>query len=261
MKKPSRLDYAYAVGRVRSLEKKLISRAVFQEAAEESDFSQALKALFDAGSFLDVQAEIRSPAELDEFIESEERNLDQLIYEILIEGEIFQVVKEEFMLEKVLSFAQSVNYAFIIDYVKHRIDLGNLKIFSRVKYKGLPIEKLESQILRGGFIDERILLQSFDLSLSEIGEKLRATPYREVWNRAIDVLTEKETFVEMECGFESFLMKYLQKAKYIVFGPEPIFAYALAKKRELNLVRLLGLGKMNQIPTELLKARISETYV
>ena len=56
-------------------------------------------------------------------------------------------------------------------------------------------------------------------------------------------------------------MTYLKKAKYIVFGPEPVFAYGLAKKRELSLVRLIGVGKFNQIPDELLKERMSETYV
>jgi len=38
MKKISRIDYTYAVGRVRALEKKLISRDVFLESAEEEDF-------------------------------------------------------------------------------------------------------------------------------------------------------------------------------------------------------------------------------
>ncbi len=56
-------------------------------------------------------------------------------------------------------------------------------------------------------------------------------------------------------------MIYLRRAKYIVFGPEPVFAYVLAKKRELNLLRLVGVGKINQIPADLLKRRISETYV
>ncbi len=51
MKKPSRLNYAYAVGRVRVLEKDLVEKAVFSEASEESDFSSAMKVIFDAGKF------------------------------------------------------------------------------------------------------------------------------------------------------------------------------------------------------------------
>ena len=46
MKRISRLDYAFAVGRVRALEKHLVSRAVFREAADEVDFSSAIKVVF-----------------------------------------------------------------------------------------------------------------------------------------------------------------------------------------------------------------------
>ena len=62
MKKPSRLDYAYAVGRVRVLENKLVGRAIFREASEQSDFSSALKVIFDAGDFQEEM--ILSPQDL-----------------------------------------------------------------------------------------------------------------------------------------------------------------------------------------------------
>ncbi|MCK4760198.1 MAG: V-type ATPase subunit, partial [Candidatus Aminicenantes bacterium] len=99
------------------------------------------------------------------------------------------------------------------------------------------------------------------LSFAEIGEKLKVTPYKELWASAADTLEDRETFLDLERGIEDFLMGFLKKAKYIVFGPEPVLAYGLAKKRELRLVRLLGVGKVNQIPVDLLKERISETYV
>jgi V/A-type H+-transporting ATPase subunit C len=130
-----------------------------------------------------------------------------------------------------------------------------------VKYSSLSLKKFEGLILNGGFMDEKILLQNFDLSFSEIGERLRATPYHELWAKATDALEERETFVELERGIEDFLMNYLKRAKYIVFGPEPVFTYGLAKRRELRLVRLLGVGIINQIPPPILKDRMSETYV
>ena len=261
MKKPSRLDYAYAVGRVRVLEGRLISKPIFSEAAEEKDFPSAIKIIFDAGDFLDEMVEIQSSRELDEFIEREEESLFKLTSEILIEKEILKIIVEENQVENSLAVAESINYPFIKDYLRHKIDLGNLKIFCRVKYSGVPKEKFERLILKGGFLDEKILLQSFDLSFAEVGDKLYATPYQDVWNKAADAIQERETFIELERGFEDFLMIYLRKAKYITFGPEPVFAYALAKQRELSLVRLLGVGKLNRIPTEILKNRISETYV
>jgi len=261
MKKPSRLDYAYAVGRVRTLENRLVSKPAFREAAEEKDLSGALKVIFDAGYFFEESIEIKGSSQLDAFLEREGQRLYKLLSELLLETEILQILKGESNLENMLHLSQSLNYPFITDYIRHRIDLGNLKIFCRIKYLGLPAQRLSSFLLKGGFLDLDILIRGFELTFSELEEILYASAYQQVWASATDALGEKETFVDLERTFEDFLMFYLRKAKYIVFGPEPVFGYGLGKMRELQLVRLLGIGKINHVPPEVLKERISETYV
>lgn len=261
MKRPSRLDYAYAVGRVRALENRLISRPAFREAVEEKDLPGALKVIFDAGQFFEESIDLKDSDQLDAFLERERAGLYRALSELLLEGEILQILEVENDLENMLTLSQGMNYSFITDYIRHRIDLGNLKMFCRAKYIGLPVEKLSTLLLKGGFLDPEVLIQGFDLSFSELKERLYASPYQQIWANATDALAEKETFVDLEREFEDFEMRYLRKAKYIVFGPEPIFAYALGKTRELQLVRLTGVGKINQIPPEILKNRISETYV
>ena len=260
MKRPSRLSYAYAVGRVRALEKDLVDKAVFREALEERDFADALKLIFDAGNFSEELIQIKDSTELDAFLEKEKKELDRLLSEILLDEDLMRIYHNDGSPDEVLAVAQRSGYRFVQDYVRHRIDLGNIKIFFRAKYLGLSEERLEGLLLAGGFVDELLFLRNYSLSLAEVGEKLQASPYKDLWTRAADALGERETFVEMERGIEDFLMTYLKKAKYIVFGPEPVFAYGMAKKRELSLVRLLGIGKFNQIPDELLKERMSETY-
>jgi vacuolar-type H+-ATPase subunit C/Vma6 len=261
MKRTSRLDYAYAVGRVRALERKLVERAVFSEAAEEKDFLRAVKIVFDAGEFLEEMTKIKNSEELDGFLEREEKELLGLVTEIFLEKDVLEVFLVEKMPEKALKISERMNYSFIHDYIRHKVDLANLKIFCRLKYSDASRERLEKFILKGGFLDEQVLIQNFEETFGDVGDKIQASPYTELWNRGVDTLEEKETFVELERGIEDFLMAYLRKAKYIVFGPEPIFAYALAKRRELNLIRVLGIGKLSQIPPALLKQRISETYV
>jgi len=261
MKTPSRLDYAYAVGRVRTLERKLVERAVFSEAAEEKDFLRAMKIVFDAGEFPEEMTKLENSEELDDFLQQEEEKLLSQVSEIILEKEVLDIFIEELRPEKALTISEGMNYSFIHDYLRHKIDLANLKIFCRLKYSRASREKLEKFLLKGGFLDEQILLQDFGATYGDIGEKIQASPYRQLWNKGIDTLEEEETFVELERGIEDFLMAHLRKAKYIVFGPEPIFAYGLAKRRELSLIRLLGLGKMNHISPLLLKKRISETYV
>jgi V/A-type H+-transporting ATPase subunit C len=261
MKKPSRLDYAYAVGRVKALEMKLVEKAVFLEACGENDFFSAIKVIFDAGDYSEEMIQAKSSEELDEYIVKEEKSLHLLMTELLFEENVLKIFLEEYLSDKTIVFARKTGYPFLVDYMRHKIDLANLKIFCRLKYSGRPREKLESLVLKGGFIDEKMLIQSYDLSFAEVGNKIQATGYHELWTKATDALDEQETFVELERGIEDFLMGTLRKAKQVVFGPEPVFAYGLAKKRELGLVRLVGVGKLNELPPQILRARISETYV
>lgn len=261
MKKPSRLNYAYAVGRVRVLEKYLVDRAVFSEAAEERGLTNALKVIFDAGKFTDELVQVKDSRDLDKTIEKEEKNVYRMLAEILLEEDILKIFVQDDNPAEAVSAAEKSGYTFIQDYIRHKIDLSNLKILMRAKYLGLSRDQYENLVLQSGFLDHKLILESHDLSFSEIGERLRATPYQELWSSAVDSLQNKETFLGLERGMEDFLMAFLKKAKIIVFGPEPILAYGLAKKRELKLVRLLGIGKINQIPESILKERISETYV
>jgi len=259
--KVSRLDYAFAVGRVRALENKLIPKDMFLESAEEKDFSSALKTMFDAGTFLEEMEEIKDTRQLDVFIEKEKESLLNSMSDLFLEKKVKMVAQEEKTPQEALQKAREAGYPFIIDYVRHRIDLGNLKILARIKYLQLSKGKLESILIDGGFIQTDRIRDFYDLSYSDINERLKHSSYYEVWSNGIDAFQEKESFIEMEKYFEDFLMKYLRKAGYIVFGPEPLFAYALAKKKELDLFRIVGVGKINRLPAEILKNRISETYV
>jgi len=261
MSKTSRLDYAYAVGRVRALENNIVAKPAFTEAADEKDLPSALKIIFDAGQFSLENIEIQDSEQLDVFLEHEESVLYALISNIISEKAIEKIILEIDRPDKALDLALALKYPFITDYLRHKIDLSNLKILCRAKYLELSSERWEAMLLSSGFLDVDVLRDSFELSYGEIGERLRASAYHSVWVLATDELVENESFIALEREFENFLMFYLKKAKYIVFGPEPVFAYALAKKREFQLIRLLGVGKLNQIPAETLKKRMSETYV
>jgi V/A-type H+-transporting ATPase subunit C len=46
----------------------------------------------------------------------------------------------------------------------------------------------------------------------------------------------------------------------VAFGPEPILAYLLAKELEGRLVRLIMVGKINNLPKETIKERLCDVY-
>jgi vacuolar-type H+-ATPase subunit C/Vma6 len=261
MSRPSRLDYAYAVGRVRSLENFLVQLAVFREAAEATDHQAALKVVYDAGSYPEDLIKLKDSDGLDAFVRREGINLERLLNDILLEKNILEVFLLPESPVKALQPAERSGCDFVRDYVKHVIDLGNLKILARAKYLGLPRDHFERHLLKGGRLEEEFFRESYSLTFGEVGEGLRTSSYRDVWESGTDMLQSRETFVGLEKGISDFLMSCLKEAKKFTFGPEPVFAYGQAKRHELGLIRLLGVGKMNLIPADTLKERMGETYV
>jgi len=261
MSRPRRLDYAYAVGRVRALEKDLVQQAVFREAVEATDPVSALKMIYDAGNYGEDLIKVSDSNELDAVLLWEAEKLKKLVGAILLEKDILEVMLLDESPAEALALAEGSGNTFILGYIRCRIDLGNIKIFCRSKYLENPEKKLEKLLLPGGAITPQAFISCYSLPLEEACDRFRATAYYDLWRRGVEALEERQTFVELERGIEDFLMSYLRRAKNITFGPEPVFAYGLAKKRELALVRLLGLGKIIKLPLDLLRERISATYV
>lgn len=261
MKRPARLDYIYSVGRVRALERTLIQREIFEEASEMSGFAEALKLVYDAGRYPEALVKARDSAELDAVLNDEEEALKREVTELILDRDVLDVYLCMMQPVQALPAAERSGYAFFRDHVRRRIDLGNIKIFVRARYQGLSAEILQARLIEGGFIQRREFIDRFALASLDLGDFRDSSPYRELWEKGLRALAERETFLILERGIEDFLINDLRRAKSTVFGPEPVFAYGQAKRREFALVRLVGIGMMNSVPAEILQERISETYV
>ena len=123
MKRLARMDYAYAVGRVRALEKFLVARPSFVEAADEGNLSSALKIIFDEGQYHQEKLEVQDSQDLDVFLEKEESVLRGLISRILWEPEIERVVLGVDQPNTALELSRKWRLSFITEYLRHKIDL------------------------------------------------------------------------------------------------------------------------------------------
>jgi vacuolar-type H+-ATPase subunit C/Vma6 len=261
MKRRSPLDYAYAIGRVRALETRLVGKAVFREAAGAPDLPSALKALCEAGRFLDGFADVRTAFGLDAALEGERACLEALLAELLADTGIPEIIDLDSRPHQALALTGGLGSSFITEHLRRAVDLGNIKIFLRARRLGLTKDKFGVLALRGGFLDEGIFVKGYTAPDAEIGAQLAPTPYATLWESTVRALAEKETFVDLERGIEDRLMTGLRPALTMVFGPEPVYAYGLAKRHEMHLVRVVVSGKINGLPAALIGERISDTYV
>ncbi len=257
----SPLDYAFAVGRIKALENYLIPARIFREAAEAPDFKRAAELISEAGKTTDRLREARTPAELEAFIEAELAALDATMGELFLDKKLYSFYQ---LADEVVRAADSLSLLdepFFIDFFRLKIDLANLKIYLRCRYASRPASQFEEKFVSGGRLEKKLFLDNYSSNLEDFAQLLKATSYEQLWRDGLNFLQAQDSFVVFERQAESLVMDYLQLAKRVTFGPEPLFAYGLARRQELKLTRLVVLGQMLNIPAFLLKERISQTYV
>jgi V/A-type H+-transporting ATPase subunit C len=160
-------------------------------------------------------------------------------------------------------FEQASKYKnkFLCGYFEAIADLNNIRNFIRIKMLNENIRLLDAVLLPFGNIERKVFLQHFDDSVESLGSVLNNTSYGELVIEAIRRWSDENSLSTFEKLADNYLVNYLKPAKYIVFGIEPLVAYLLAKEHEIKVLRIIMIGKINDVPTEIINERLRETYV
>jgi len=260
MNEQRRLNYAFAVGRVKALEKYLLPQKLFIEALEAATLEDSLKIIFEAGDWSEEMIQARKPEDIDNLSHREMEKVNRLVAE-LVEGEVLSFFQARKNLRDLWMKAQKTGYPFLINYARHRLDLANIKTFLRFNYRGESADNLEKNLLPGGFIEPRLFKMACGQPWADLYPLLMKTDYGWIWEKSLLALEGQNTFIVMEREIENFLIRLWRQTKEITFGPEPVLAYAMARLHEIDLVRLVIIGRMLHLPAELIRERLSETYV
>ncbi|NMC65537.1 MAG: hypothetical protein GYA53_05285 [Acidobacteria bacterium] len=259
--KVSSLDYAFAVGRVKALENYLIPARIFREAAEAPDFKRAVELISEAGKSTDRLREVSTPAGLETFLNLEQAALDLTLQELFLDKNLYGFYQEAEEVAKTAGSLELLEQPFFLDFFRLKIDLANLKIYLRCRYGERAVSQFEEKFIPGGRLEKKIFVDNYNSNLEDFAQFLKTTSYERLWREGLNFLLTQESLAVFERESENLVMDYLQSAKKVTFGPEPLFAYGLARRQELKLIRLVVLGRMLNIPVFLLKERISQTYV
>jgi V/A-type H+-transporting ATPase subunit C len=257
----SALDYAFAVGRIRALENYLVPYQVFCEAAEAENLDKAIELISDAGKFGEELLEIQNTDQLEKFLMKESIWLDFTLEELFLERDLYHVYHAAEEIKEIIANLDRISNPFIRHYFCQRIDLSNLKLFLRCRYLEWPVSQFEEKFIPGGSLEKKLFLENYDCQLEDFTHLIHPTPYMEAWKQGVEFLVSRESFIVFEREIDNLLMDYLRRARQIVFGPEPLFAYGQARKQELRLVRMVLAGKLLEVPAWILKERIGQTYV
>ncbi|MDD5659406.1 MAG: V-type ATPase subunit [Actinomycetota bacterium] len=129
----------------------------------------------------------------------------------------------------------------LCDYLKHWIDIQNLKNMNRIKYIGENL-KYADFLYPGGMIDIDSL-KTLEFENPDYWVKaLEKSCYGEIIIKGIHSLYSYNTFFSFEKNESIFYLKFFDSIKYCISNVEKIFAFFLRKKIELIVVNMIYMG-------------------
>jgi len=134
-----------------------------------------------------------------------------------------------------------------------RIDLNNIRTMLRLKADGRDERQF---FLPDGYLEPERFVQALDQSYDGIVALFAATPYAEVIDEGVRYLRDQQSFLKLERGAEDYLMGYMKTTRSIVAGYQPLIAYLLMKETQIRAVRMVLIGKKNDLSGRLLLDRL-----
>lgn len=185
-------------------------------------------------------------------IENYNKNKDPQVIDITI---------DKYMFSNILQEALDTKVEFVINYVKQLIDITNIKTLFRVKKQNRDGKFLNEVLIQGGNISEDNFIYGLNQSIEEFISKIKTTPYAKVLSSILDKYSNSGDISSLDRLYDDYIMNHAKEAKKVNFGPEPIIAYIIAKETEIKIIRVIMVGKINKVPTELIRERVREVYV
>lgn len=138
-------------------------------------------------------------------------------------------------------------------YWTARLDLTNLRIFTRLRLAGGTVGDVDRLLVCPGIIPITDWRELFELPWESVVAMLTLRGYSDIVNQGVSGLTNLPL---LEQAVDDALMERMASARHMALGIEPVVAYLLAKEMEALNLRLVFAGKTNQMPAETIRRRL-----
>jgi len=151
---------------------------------------------------------------------------------------------------------------FLEGWIEREIDLSNIYAFLRVHRMGMGSGNVS---LRYAWIDGGSLAFAFfrdmlDETLDGLPRRFSRTRYATFVSRSVELIQDGDAFSRVERLRDGVVRTYMRHSAHVCFGIEPLIAYLVCRRIELDAVRTVLVGKINRVPPETIRERLPDVY-
>lgn len=213
------------------------------------DFNK-LKADYQAGNYKFIEKKFKEAIDI--------VNKD---YEETKDPQRIDLILDKLYFSHLYEMAKNTDVELFIEYVEDLIDFTNLKTLIRLKKQGKDPKFVEDVLLPNGKIDKKDIVSSLNDSIDVIISKFKNYRISAGLKKGLESYQETNRLSDLEKNMDDYLMSLNKPSKNVVFGPEPLFSYLIAKETEIKVLRIIMVSKLNNLSPEAIRERLRDLYV
>lgn len=213
------------------------------------DFNK-LKADYQAGNYKFIEKKFKEAIDI--------VNKD---YEETKDPQRIDLILDKLYFSHLYEMAKNTDVELFIEYVEDLIDFTNLKTLIRLKKQDKDPKFVEDVLLPNGKIDKKDIVSSLNDSIDVIISKFKNYRISAGLKKGLESYQETNRLSDLEKNMDDYLMSLNKPSKNVVFGPEPLFSYLIAKETEIKVLRIIMVSKLNNLSPEAIRERLRDLYV
>jgi len=182
------------------------------------------------------------------------------VFEETKDPQKIDIIIDKYMYKELVEIKNSLDYKFIDNLVKAMIDSTNIRTLLRIKKQNKGKDFASEVIVDGGAIDSSKLIALLNESPENIMSKLQSTIYSDLVKEGFEGYIATESASLLEKLSDNYIMELMKDSKLVTFGPEKILSYIYAKETEIKVIRIIMVGKLNNIAEEVIRERLRDIY-
>ncbi|MGB9866308.1 MAG: V-type ATPase subunit [Bacillota bacterium] len=175
--------------------------------------------------------------------------------------QLVDFIVDRWFYETRLDAARASRRELLAAWAQACADVANMKVSIRAAASGVERKLVSEALVRGGSVEVPRLVWAIGEGLDSVISLWAKSRYADAVVALARDRSDKAAFMlELEKWADNYLLGFIQRARYLTMGPEPIVAYLSAKEFEVKNLRIILTGKINGLPAQVIRERLRDVY-